>query len=80
MVLWRCQLALKEHLGNEFLRRRRELDVRGGMRANNLSEYDASMIVPMWGYRDVAVRVCVHVCTRVYGVCSVCVRFSCVPH
>lgn len=47
------RLALREHMDNEFLRRRRELDLPGGMRAINLEEYDASLIVPMWGYRDV---------------------------
>lgn len=49
------QLALREHMDNEFLRRRRELDLPGGMRASNLEEYDASLVVPMWGYRDVKV-------------------------
>lgn len=43
-------------MDNEFLRRRRELDLPGGMRAINLEEYDASLIVPMWGYRDVKVH------------------------
>lgn len=50
------QVALKEHMDNEFLRRRKELDMVGVMRAANLAEYDASMIVPMWGYKDVKVR------------------------
>ena len=50
------QLALREHMDNEFLRRRRELDLPGGMRASSLQEYDASLIVPMWGYRDVKVE------------------------
>lgn len=42
-------------MDNEFLQRRRELDVPGAMRAANLAEYDNSMVVPMFGYRDVEV-------------------------
>lgn len=49
------QLALREHIDNEFLGRRRELDLSGCASASSLEEYDASLIVPMWGYRDVKV-------------------------
>ena len=59
-------MAFKEHVDNEFLRRRKELDLAGGLRATTVAEYDASVIVPMWGYRDVkvcAMLFCVHVRT-----------------
>lgn len=49
------QHFLQEHMDNEFLQRRREIDVPGGMRAASLREYDSSVVVPMWGYRDVEV-------------------------
>lgn len=42
-------------MGNEFLRRRKEVDMQGSLRAVNLSEYDGAVIVPMWGYKDVEV-------------------------
>eukprot|EP00903_Cladosiphon_okamuranus_P020035 g18403.t1 len=47
------RVAMKAHMDNEFLRRRKEVDVPGGLRAVNLSEYDGAVIVPMWGYKDV---------------------------
>ena len=51
-------MAMKEHLDNEFLKRRPELDLKSCMRVGSLPEYDASVIVPMWGYRDIEVIFC----------------------
>lgn len=48
-------MAMKEHLDNKFLQRRKELDLKGCMQANSLREYDASVIVPMWGYGELEV-------------------------
>ncbi|CAM9223846.1 unnamed protein product [Discosporangium mesarthrocarpum] len=44
---------LQKHKNNEFLRRRKGLDIRGGMDAVTVSDYDQAMIIPMWGYKDV---------------------------
>lgn len=43
------------HMDNEFLRRRKDVDIPGSLRAVSLSEYDGAVIVPMWGYKDVEV-------------------------
>lgn len=48
-------MALAEHAGNEIIKRRKELDVPGCLRASSVAEYDYSMIVPMWGYNNVEV-------------------------
>lgn len=53
------QMTLREHMGNEALKRRRDLDVPGALRADSLSRYDASVVVPMWGYKSVRVRACI---------------------
>lgn len=46
---------MKAHIDNEFLRRRKAVDIPGSLRAVSLSEYDGAVIVPMWGYKDVEV-------------------------
>lgn len=46
---------MKEHMDNEHLRRRKEVDITGSLRAVSLEEYDGAVVVPMYGYKDVEV-------------------------
>ncbi|CAM9666334.1 unnamed protein product, partial [Choristocarpus tenellus] len=39
-------------MDSEFLVRRKELDIKSGMRVATVPEYDRTMVLPMWGYQD----------------------------
>ncbi|CAM9146847.1 unnamed protein product [Phaeothamnion confervicola] len=46
------QQYLHLHRDNPHLRRRKDLDILGALRADRVSEFDASVTVPLWGYED----------------------------